>query len=217
MGSYESMQAANQEIETVNLTLLRAAIRFNSIVLGLTGGTIAAITIYFLTHASLAKWGEDAGTYLGLLGVFLPGYTVTRAGALIGAFWGFGFFGIVSALSYRLYGTVLGTRIADELLGEEASENPVLKPSIMRLHGVSLGLAMGAMGALGLFFSTSWLVIRGTASESVHAALLSNYIPGYSVSILGGLVGAMQLFIVIFLACYFLAAVYNKIVEKRHR
>jgi hypothetical protein len=70
--------------------------------------------------------------------------------------------------------------------------------------------------SLGLFFSTAWLVVRGTAGESVHAALLSNYLPGYSVSILGGALGAIELFVVIFLTCLLLAAMYNKIVELRH-
>jgi hypothetical protein len=70
---------------------------------------------------------------------------------------------------------------------------------------------------VGLFASTAWLVVRGTADESVHAALFSNYIPGYSVSILGGLWGAVELFALVFIACQILAAVYNKIVEIRHR
>ena len=97
------------------------------------------------------------------------------------------------------------------------SENPVLKPSILRLHGVSLGLALGAIAALGLFSSTAWLVVRGTAGESVHASLFSNYIPGYSVSILGGLWGAIELFVLVFVGSTLLAGVYNKIVEIRHR
>jgi len=134
----------------------------------------------------------------------------------VGAFWAFIYVGIFSWLSYRLYGRVLGTRISEILLSTTPSENPVLKPSIMRLHGFSLGIAIGAVASLGLFCSTAWLVIRGTASESVHAALLANYVPGYSVSIVGGLVGAIELFALVFVGCMILAAVYNKIVEIRH-
>ena len=76
---------------------------------------------------------------------------------------------------------------------------------------------MGAIAALGLFSSTIWLVVRGTADESVHAALFSNYIPGYNVSFLGGLWGATQLFALVFIGSFLLATVYNKIVEIRHR
>ena len=186
MGNYDNMQSIKRNASGVNIKLLHAAIRFNSIILGLTGGSLAAIIIYFATHASMAKWGADSGNYLGLLAVFFPGYSVSPGGAWIGAFWAFVYIGTFSSLSYRLYGRVLGTRISDILLSATPTENPVLKPSILRLHGFSLGLAIGAMASIGLFGSTTWLVVRGTAAESVHAALLANYIPGYSVSVLGG-------------------------------
>lgn len=217
MGNYQNMQVANSNIDGVNLKLLHAAIRFNALMLGLTGGTIAAVIIYFGTHASMAKWGADSGNYLGLLAVFFPGYSVSSGGAWIGAFWAFVYAGMFSWLSYRLYGRVLGSRISELLLSAAPTDNPVLRPSIMRLHGVSLGLAIGATAGLGLFFSTTWLVVRGTAAESVHAALLANYIPGYSVSLLGGLVGGLGLFVFVFIGCQVLAAVYNKIVETRHK
>ena len=217
MGNYQQMQSANHKLNPVNLKLLRAAIRFNSLMLGLTGGTLSAIVVYFATHMSIAKWGADSGNYLGLLAVFFPGYSVTGTGAWIGAFWAFVYVGLISSLSYRLYGRVLGTRIADILLSTQPSDNPVLKPTILRLHGMSLGLAVGAVAGMGLFCSTAWLVIRGTAAESVHAALLSNYIPGYSVTIFGGLLGGLGLFVFVFVASLLLAAVYNKIVEVRHQ
>lgn len=217
MGKYQNMPAANKNTQGVNLRLLNAAIRFNALMLGFTAGTLAAVIVYFATQVSIAKWGDNAGDYLGLLAIFFPGYSVTGSGAWVGAFWGFIYAGTFSALSYRLYGRVLGTRISDILLSTAPAENPVLKPSVLRLHGVSLGAAIGTMAALSLFFSTTWLVVRGSAAESAHAALFSNYIPGYSVSIPGALLGAVELFVMVFLGCLLLASVYNKIVEARHR
>lgn len=217
MGNYQNMHAANQNVHGVNLKLLNAAIRFNALMLGFTAGTLAAVVIYFATMLSLAKWGDQSGNYLGLLAIFFPGYSVTSGGAWVGAFWAFVYAGTFSALSYRLYGRVLGTRIADILLSTVPSENPVLKPSILRFHGVSLGVAIGIIAALCLFSSTMWLVVHGTADESVHAALFANYLPGYSVSIPGALLGAVELFLMVFLACLLLASVYNKIVEIRHK
>jgi hypothetical protein len=207
----------NDKASGVNLKLLNAAVRFNALMLGLTAGTLAAFVVYFATHASIAKWGSDSSNYLSLLAIFFPGYSVTSGGAWVGAFWAFVYAGTCSALSYRLYGKVLGTRISEVLLSTVPTENPVLKPSVLRLHGSSLGLAMGTIAAVGLFCSTSWLVVRGTAGQSVHAALFANYIPGYSVSILGGLLGAVELFAMVFLASLLLAAVYNKLVEIRHK
>lgn len=217
MGNYQNMQATNQNVHGVNLKLLNAAIRFNALMLGFTAGTLAAAIIYFATQVSIAKWGDGSGSYLELLAIFFPGYSVTSSGAWVGAFWAFIYAGTCSSLSYRLYGRVLGTRIADILLSTVPTENPVLKPSVLRLHGVSLGAAIGTMAGLCLFFSTTWLVVRGTADESIHAALFSNYIPGYTVSIPGALLGAVELFVMVFIACLLLASVYNKIVEMRHQ
>lgn len=210
------MDARNHDDDRVNLKLLKAAIKFNARILGLTAGTLAAVVMYIATQASVVKWGDDSGGYLGLLAIFFPGYSVSTTGAWIGAFWAFIYFSTGSWLSYRVYGKVLGTRISAALLTPVSIENPILKPSTLRLHGVSLGVAIGSIAALSLFFSTAWLVVRGTADESVHAALFSNYIPGYSVSIMGGLWGAIELFGLVFLSCLLLSAIYNRLVEIRH-
>ena len=217
MGEDQNMEAMNDDVDRVNLKLLKAAIRFNARMLGLTAGTLAAVVIYIATQASIVKWGSDSGGYLGLLAIFFPGYSVSTAGAWIGAFWAFVYFSTGSWLSYRVYGKVLGARISALSQSPISTANPVLKPSTLRLHGVSLGVAIGSIAALSLFFSTAWLVVRGTAGESVHAALFSNYIPGYSVSIMGGLWGAIELFGLVFLSCLLLAAVYNKVVKIRHK
>lgn len=217
MGNYQNMQVTSQNVQGVNLKLLKAAIRFNALMLGFTAGTLAAAMTYFATQYSIARWSDNSGNYLSLLAIFFPGYSVTSSGAWVGAFWAFIYAGTCSALSYRLYGRVLGARIADILLSTVPTANPVLKPSVLRLHGVSLGAAIGTMAALCLFFSTTWLVVRGTADESVHAALFSNYIPGYSVSVPGALLGAATLFVMVFVACLLLASVYNKIVKLRHQ
>ena len=62
---------------------------------------------------------------------------------------------------------------------------------------------------------TAWLVLRGTADESLHAALLVNYFPGYSVSYLGGLFGAAHIFAITYLFSFIFAAVYNGLVSIR--
>ena len=60
--------------------------------------------------------------------------------------------------------------------------------------GNALGIGLGALMALQLFVTTNWLVLRGTAPYSKNAALLSQYLPGYTVSFAGSLVGALELF-----------------------
>ena len=210
---------ATNELKTSDIDeqLLSAAIRFNAIVLGLVCGTMAALAIYLATRVSLSMWGDNAGGYLGLLSVFFPGYTPTPGGAFIGAFWAFIFTGFGSSLTYWWYGRLLGKKIVSSASATDEGSNPVLKPATLRLSAVPLGIAIGSAMGGALFLSTSWLVIRGTADNSVHAALLANYLPGYTVSFIGGALGAAELFLLFFVSCVTLAIIYNKVVDIRHR
>lgn len=204
---------ANNEF---NQELLDAAVKFNSIVLGVVSGLLAAIVIFVATNISVAKWGNHAGEYLNLLGVFLPGYSATTGGAWIGAFWGFVFAGLAGFLTYYFYGKLAGKQLATEIIADTDNVDPIFKPAILHLHGKYLGVAIGSAVGLALMLSTFWLVVRGTANRSPHAELLANYLPGYSPSILGGIIGALDVFVLVFIGCSILAAVYNKIVEIRH-
>lgn len=88
------MTLEDHDLSGIDEKLLSAAVRFNAIVLGLVCGIMAALAIYLATNVSLAFWGENAGGYLGLLSVFLPGYSpTTTMGTLLGAFWAFVFAG----------------------------------------------------------------------------------------------------------------------------
>ena len=69
--------------------------------------------------------------------------------------------------------------------------------------------------ALQLLLTTNWLVARGTASESTNAALLSQYLPGYTVSFPGSIVGAVELFAVAFVGSHVLAGIYNTVARRR--
>ena len=88
----------------------------------------------------------------------------------------------------------------DELVIAERGANGFTR-AVLRLDGHSLGLAIGAVSALGLVTTTDMLVARGTAAESVHARLLSEVLPGYTVSLVGSLIGAVELFVVAYVFC----------------
>ena len=155
----------------------------------------------------------NPGHYLNLLGVFLPGYTVSAGGAWIGFLWG-GLIGAFSgAVLYRVYALSIRQQVADYLAGEKSTDD--LEYVTMKLYGHSLGLAMGAIAALGLLVTTNWLVVRGTADDSIHAGLLSHYLPGYSVSASGSILGAMGIFIATYLFCVVLGAIYNGVAALR--
>lgn len=185
----------------------------NSILLSAAFGLCCGAAVAFATYLSLAVTGEDAGQYLNLLGVFFPGYSATPLGAWIGFFWAFVFAALSGFVVYQIYVRAVGAAGLRRLVSAGADE--AYWKRTVRLSGRGLGLALGSLLALQLLLSTTWLVVRGTADESRHAALLANYLPGYSVSIPGAAIGAFWLFLYAFAASLVLAMVYNAIVEFR--
>ena len=59
---------------------------------GLALGFLAALGLFLATIVLVVKGGPDMGRHLGLLSVYLPGYSVSWLGAFIGAAYMF-FFG----------------------------------------------------------------------------------------------------------------------------
>lgn len=176
-------------------------------------GGLAGIFLFAATFLSLYRGLPNPGHYLNLLGVFLPGYSVSPAGAWIGLFWGLVVGAVAGAVVYRIYARTIRQQVNDFLHDRRSVDD--LKRPTLRVGGHALGLALGTVTALGLIVSTNWLVIRGTAGESVHAALLSNYLSGYSVSFAGSLIGAVQLFAVTYLFFLLLGWIYNQVVSWR--
>jgi hypothetical protein len=201
------------ELTAADISAVWRGVWLNSILLSLAFGACCGAAVVFATYLSLAVTGENAGYYLHLLGVFLPGYTVTPGGAWIGFFWAFLFAALSGFVVYQIYVRAVGIRALRRLIAMPPGD--AYWRMTMRLSGRALGLALGVMLALQLVLSTTWLVVRGTAGESRHAALLSNYLPGYSVSIPGSLIGGGWLFLYAFVASLLLAKVYNTIVDRR--
>jgi hypothetical protein len=76
------------------------------------------------------------------------------------------------------------------------------------------GVALGFLAALGLFFATIILVLRGGPDMGQHLTMLSVYLPGYSVSWTGAFIGAGYAFFLGYGAGRTIATVYNRIVLK---
>jgi len=197
----------------INEALLHATVKWNTLLFAGICGFSGAMTLLCMTYISLYRGLPHPGHYLNLLGVFLPGYKVSAGGAWIGFLWG-GLIGAFSgAVMYRVYALSIRQQVADYLAGEKSTDD--LEYVTMKLYGHSLGLAMGAMAALGLLITTNWLVVRGGADNSIHAELLSHYLPGYSVSASGSILGAMGIFMATYLFCVVLGAIYNGVVALR--
>lgn len=59
--------------------------RMDPVALAIALGTLAALMLYAATAALLIKGGALVGQHLTLIGIYLPGYEVSWAGALVGA------------------------------------------------------------------------------------------------------------------------------------
>lgn len=193
--------------------LLHATIKLNTVLFAGVCGLMAGASLLLLTYLSLSRGLPNPGHYLNLLGVFMPGYQVSALGAWIGLLWGGAIGALTGAVTYRIYARGIRQQVLDYFAHNKSEYD--LEYAVLRLHGHSLGLAIGGMAAIGLIATTNWLVLHGAADESVHAALLAQYLPGYSVSFVGSLVGALEVLIVAYLFCILLAAIYNRVHQFR--
>ena len=199
----------------IDEVLLHATVKWNTFLFAGMGGFMGALTMLCVTYLSLYRGLPNPGQYLNLLGVFLPGYWVSAEGAWIGFLWGGLLGAVLGAMIYRIYARSIRQQVADYFAGDKSAHD--LEFMVLKLYGHSLGLALGGIAALGLLVTTNWLVVRGTADESIHAQLLSQYLPGYSVSLLGSILGAVEIFVIVYLFCLFLGVIYNRVVTFRQK
>jgi len=74
-------------------------------------------------------------------------------------------------------------------------EDETLKHALLRLNARAWGIGTGLLLACGLFLATNILVLRGGYDVGQHLGLLAIYLPGYSVSFVGSLIGFVYAFV----------------------
>lgn len=196
------------------MRVLDAAIRINTIIAAVAFGLLGGAILWLGTVVLLIRGGYSVGYHLSLLSVFFPGYSVTWPGAWIGLAWGFVSGAVSGALLYWSYARTLREQLDTQVVSADVGSE--LTPPTFVLSGNALGIGLGALMALQLLVTTNWLVVRGTAAYSPNAALVGQYLPGYTVSFAGSLVGAAELFIVAFVFSHVLAAIYNGVARSRN-
>jgi len=75
----------------------------------------------------------------------------------------------------------------------------IARAAFARLDVVALAVAMGCVFALGLWFATAMLLLNDSPPGvpiGPNLALLANYLPGYSVSWIGSLLGGFYGFLI---------------------
>jgi len=97
---------------------------------------------------------------------------------------------------------------------EKALEEVVLT-RLLRLNAVVQGVVTGIVVGLGVFIATNWLVLKGGEVVGPHLALLSEFFIGYRVTFGGSLIGTGYGFVGGFIVGYFVARIYNWLVDLR--
>ena len=91
-GEYHEELAEAEEVEAVagavEGRLAEIFPKVDGVALGIATGTVTGLLLALATLILVLKGGPVVGPNLGLLAQFLPGYTVTGAGSLLGLFYG---------------------------------------------------------------------------------------------------------------------------------
>ena len=91
--------------DPVDAVLRQAFGRLHVRAFGAAVGAVSGLYLFLATASLVAKGGKTVGPTLGLLGNFLPGYSVTWPGAFLGLLYGF-------ALGFLAGGTIAALRSA---------------------------------------------------------------------------------------------------------
>ena len=91
--------------------------------------------------------------------------------------------------------------------------NALILAAFARLHRMALGIAVGAVLGLLLFLATLWLVLKGGPVIGPTLSLLSQYLPGYTVTGYGAWVGLFYGFAVGFLIGWAIALFWNALLR----
>ncbi|MEX2529301.1 MAG: hypothetical protein WD960_00885 [Gemmatimonadota bacterium] len=97
--------------------------------------------------------------------------------------------------------------------GDRSLETQV-QGTLLRLNAQAWGIAFGLTLGLGLFLSTVVLVIRGGEVVGPHLALLGLFLPGYSVTFTGGVIGFVYLFVIGYAIGRLVGELYNRLARK---
>jgi len=89
------------------------------------------------------------------------------------------------------------------------NEESELERALARLNERAWGVAMGLLLGLGLLVATLFLVIKGGENVGAHLGLLGIFLPGYSVTVVGSLVGFVYAFVIGYAFGRIIGLIYN--------
>lgn len=188
--------------------------RLNALSFCLVFGVVAGAGLWL---ASIWTWLIDHPQprhALFLLRQYFPGYSPSPVGAFMGFGWAFAFGFILTVPTAWLYYRGVLRQISRT---GKRSGSMALLTTTAKIHLPSFAMAFGLMSGFGLFLATEWLVLRHQPGEPLgpKLALLNQYLPGYRVSLLGGLIGFAYLLLLGGVFFVMVGWIYNRLVANR--
>ncbi len=96
------------------------------------------------------------------------------------------------------------------------NEEVLIRSAVARLRTGILAIVCGLLAGTGLFLATVWLVLQGGETVGPHLGLLRYYLPGYSVTWSGALLGFFYGVLLGVLIGGLIGWIYNRVVDLRH-
>ena len=98
---------------------------------------------------------------------------------------------------------------------DERPLDQTLEIRVLRLQALAQGVALGILAGGGILVATLVLVIRGGSVVGPHLALLSQFLPGYTVTVTGSVVGLAWGIGYGFVAGWLVSTLYNRFATRR--
>ena len=95
------------------------------------------------------------------------------------------------------------------------NEEVFIRSAVARLRAGILAIVCGLLAGTGLFLATVWLVLRGGETVGPHLGLLRYYLPGYSVTWSGALLGFFYGVLLGVVVGGLIGWIYNRVVDLR--
>jgi hypothetical protein len=90
-------------------------------------------------------------------------------------------------------------------------EQRALKAAVEDSNEKAWAIGLGLTLAIGLFAATNFLILKGGSHVGLHLQLLRVYLPGYSVTYTGSVVGFIYAFVLGYLSGRTVIALYHRL------
>ncbi len=206
-------QTTSDALSAEEEQVLRDAVSLNTKIAAVSAGVVFGLLVLLVTVFLRLRLGPDVESAANIPALFMPGYRVSYGGAWIGMVWGFIYGAVSGAAMYATYARTLRGRITRQLGLPQGADS--LRAPTFVIAGPALGLSLGLTAAVALIIATLSVNLNGNRDARLGIELLGQYLPGFSVGLVGSLLGAVEMFMLVFVAANLMAFIYNKLARRR--